>query len=97
LTGPAESVTMPKHDPLRGDPYVELDVGLVKNIKFGERMNVQLMAHAFNLTNRANNGNNFGRSIADATTFGHPVGFINPSSTIVPRAVWGELGARFTF
>ncbi len=97
LNGVAQGCTIAKYDPLRGDPYFELDMRLAKNIKLGERMNLQLVAQAFNLTNRANYGNNFGRSIADTTTFGHPVGFINPSSTIVPRAVWGELGARFTF
>jgi hypothetical protein len=60
-------------------------------------MNLQLVAQAFNLTNRANYGNNFGLNIASASTFGHPVGFINPASTIIPRATWGELGVRFTF
>jgi hypothetical protein len=100
LNGVAQGCTIAKYDPVRGDPYFELDMRLAKNIKFGERMNLQLIAQAFNLTNRANYGNNFGRNIASTGlngTFGHPVGFINPSSTIVPRAVWGELGARFTF
>ncbi len=97
LNGVSQGCTIAKYDPLRGDPYFELDMRLAKNIKFGERMNLQLVAQAFNLTNRANYGNNFGHSVADTTTFGHPVGFINPSSTIVPRAVWGELGVRFTF
>ena len=72
-----------------------------KDIKFGDRVTLQLLAQAFNLTNRANYGNNFGvggaASIADPTHFGHPQGFINPSSTIIPHALWGELGARFTF
>jgi len=97
LNGVAQGCTIAKYDPLRGDPFFELDMRLAKNIHFGERMNLQLIAQAFNLTNRANYGNNFGNNIADPTTFGHPIGFINPSSTIVPHAVWGELGARFTF
>ena len=97
LNGVAQGCTIAKYDPLRGDPFFELDMRLAKNIRFGERMNLQLVAQAFNLTNRANYGNNFGLNISDPTTFGHPVGFINPSSTIVPHAVWGELGARFTF
>jgi hypothetical protein len=100
LNGVAQGCTIAKYDPLRGDPYFELDMRLAKNIKFGERMNLQLVAQAFNLTNRANYGNNFGKNIASTGltgTFGHPVGFINPASTIIPRAVWGELGARFTF
>jgi hypothetical protein len=58
---------------------------------------VQLIAEAFNLTNRANYGNNFNNSIGSATKFNHPAGFIAPSSTIIPRATWGELGFRFSF
>jgi outer membrane receptor protein involved in Fe transport len=94
---PLSPLTISKYDPLRGDPFFELDMRLAKNIKFGDRMNLQLMAQAFNLTNRANYGNNFGLNVADPTTFAHPVGFINPASTIIPRALWGEMGVRFTF
>jgi len=101
LNGVAQGCTIAKYDPLRGDPFFELDMRLAKNIKFGERMNLQLVAQAFNLTNRANYGNNFGvnhaANIASASTFGHPQGFLNPASTIMPHALWGELGARFTF
>jgi hypothetical protein len=97
LNGVTQGCTIANYDPLRGDPFFELDMRLAKNIKFGERMNLQLMAQAFNLTNRANYGNNFGLNIGSASTFGHPFGFINPSSTIIPHAVWGELGVRFTF
>jgi hypothetical protein len=97
INGVAQGCTIAKYDPLRGDPFFELDMRLAKNIKLGERMKLQLMAQAFNLTNRANYGNNFGNSIADPASFGHPIGFINPSSTIVPHSVWGELGVRFTF
>ncbi len=70
---------------------------LAKNIMIKERFNIQLVAQAFNLTNRANYGNNFNGSIASPDTFGHPSGFINPSATTIPRSTWGELGARFTF
>ncbi len=97
LNGVAQGCTIAKYDPLRGDPFFELDLRLAKNIKFRERMNLQLVAQAFNLTNRANYGNDFNNNIASTLTFGHPGGFINPSSTIVPLAVWGEFGARFTF
>jgi hypothetical protein len=52
-------------------------------------------------TNRADYGNDFGHSIASQSTFGHPAGFINPSATTIPRSLprslWGEFGARFTF
>jgi len=97
LNGVAQDCTIAKFDPLRGDPFFELDLRLAKNFRFRERMNLQVVAQAFNLTNRANYGNNFNNNIASASTFGHPSGFINPSSTIVPLAVWGEFGVRFTF
>jgi len=86
-----------KFDPLRGDPFFELDAKLAKNFKFGERLKVQIVAQAFNLTNRANYGNNFGNSIASAATFGHPTGFLAPAATFIPRSIWGEFGVHFTF
>jgi len=94
---PLSALTIAKYDPVRGDPFYELDMRLAKNIKLGERMKLQLLAQAFNLTNRGNYGNNFGLNVADPTTFGHPVGFIAPASTIIPHALWGEVGVRFTF
>ncbi len=99
LTGP-KTCTISKYDPLRGQPFFELDTRLAKTVHLGENMNVQLVAQAFNLTNRANYGNNYGptgASIADRRTFNHPQGFIAPSNTTIPRALWGEFGARFTF
>lgn len=97
LNGVAPDCTIAKYDPLRGDPFFELDLRLSKNFRFGERMNLQLIAQAFNLTNRANYGNDYNDNIGDQPTFGHPAGFMNPASTIIPRAIWGEMGVRFTF
>jgi outer membrane receptor protein involved in Fe transport len=91
------SCTLARYDPLRGDPFFELDLRLSKVIRFGERARVELIAQAFNLTNRANYGNDYNNNIANVTTFEHPGGFLNPSSTIVPRSLWSEFGARFTF
>jgi len=88
--------TIAKYAPLRGNPFFELDVKLAKNFKIGERVNIQLVAQAFNLTNRANYGNNFGADVS-SSTFGHPTGFINPSSTFTPRSIWSEFGVHFTF
>ncbi|HET9182364.1 MAG TPA: TonB-dependent receptor [Candidatus Angelobacter sp.] len=81
---------------LRGDPYFDLDARLAKNVKLGEARNLQLIFQAFNLTNRANYGNNFDGTVG-LPTFGHPIGFINPTSTLLPRSFTGEFGARFTF
>jgi hypothetical protein len=94
--GVSASCTIAKYDPLRGNPFFELDARLGKNIKFGDKANLQLIAEAFNLTNRANYGNNFENSIT-SPHFDHPKGFLAPSSVIIPRATWGEMGFRFTF
>jgi hypothetical protein len=86
----------------RGDPYFNMDARVAKNIKLGETRNLQLAFQAFNLTNHSNYGNNF-NNVVDATnaagtpTFGHAAGFINPTSSLLPRSFQGEFGARFTF
>jgi hypothetical protein len=84
------------YDSQRGDPYFDLDARIAKNVKLGEHRNLQLMFQAFNLTNHANYGNDFGNVVGDPT-FGHPTGFINPSSSTLPRSFTGEFGARFSF
>lgn len=88
--------TIAQYDPLRGDPFFQTDVRLAENIKLGEVRKLQLIFQAFNLTNHANYGNDFGNNI-NSTTFKHPVGFINPSSTSIPRSFSAEFGARFSF
>jgi len=89
--------TIAKYDPLRGDPFFQMDARLAKNIKLGEQRNLQLVFQAFDLTNRANYGNNFGGDITAPNSFRQAQGFINPSSTIAARSFTGEFGARFTF
>ena len=90
------SCTIAKYNPMRGDPFFELDARLAKDIKLHDRWNIQLVAEAFNLTNRSNYGNDFSGNIA-SSHFQKPVGFINPGGVITPKAIWGQLGARFTF
>lgn len=96
--------TIAQFDPLRGQAFFELDAKFAKNIKIGEKANLQIVAQAFNLTNKANYGNNFGGDIASSAaagaaspTFGQPIGFIAPTATFIPRSIWGELGVHFTF
>ena len=84
------------YNSLRGDPYFNMDARVAKNIKLGESRNLQLAFQAFNLTNHANYGNNF-NAVVDQSTFGHAAGFINPTSSLLPRAFTGEFGARFSF
>jgi outer membrane receptor protein involved in Fe transport len=84
------------YDNLRGDPYFNVDARLAKSLKLGEHRNLQLIFQAFNLFNHANYGNNFDAA-ASSATFTRPIGFINPTSTTLPRSFIAEFGARFTF
>ncbi len=86
------------YNSMRGDPYFNMDVRLAKNIKLGEGRNLQLAFQGFNLFNHANYGNNFDNVAQNSgTTFGKAIGFINPTSSTLPRAFTAEFGARFTF
>jgi hypothetical protein len=87
------------YNSLRGDPYFNMDVRLAKNIRLGEGRNLQLAFQGFNLFNHANYGNNFDTTVQDAATntFARAIGFINPTSSVLPRAFTAEFGARFTF
>jgi outer membrane receptor protein involved in Fe transport len=84
------------YDTMRGDPFFQLDMRVAKNFRFGEHRNLQLIFQAFNLTNKTNYGNDF-HNTAGSSGFLTPEGYINPSSTTIPRAFVGEFGARFTF
>ena len=84
------------YNSLRGDPYFNVDARVAKNIKLGEKRNLQLAFQGFNIFNHANYGNNFDNVVQDST-FGKAIGFINPTSSVAPRSFTGEFGARFTF
>ncbi|MBO0723974.1 MAG: hypothetical protein J2P52_00115, partial [Blastocatellia bacterium] len=84
------------YDNLRGQAFFQLDARVSKDIKFGERFKLKLLFQAFDLTNRANFGNNFDGNI-NSSTFGKPTGFITPSGVFVPRSFSGEFGAQFIF
>jgi hypothetical protein len=84
------------YNSMRGDPYFNMDTRVAKNLKLGEHRNLQLAFQGFNLFNHANYGNNFDGVVQDGT-FGKAVGFINPTSSTMPRAFIAEFGARFTF
>jgi outer membrane receptor protein involved in Fe transport len=84
------------YDTVRGDNFFQMDLRAAKNFRFKERFNVQLFFQAFNLTNRANFGNNFFNTPTSGS-FMTKAGFVNPSSTMIPRAFNGEFGFRFSF
>jgi outer membrane receptor protein involved in Fe transport len=83
-------------DNLRGQPFFDVDLRITKNFKFKERMTFTPFFQMFNLTNRANFGNNFVTDVRQ-TSFGTPNAFITPSGTILPHSFAGELGLKFNF
>jgi hypothetical protein len=81
-----------------GLTFLQLDARISNTIKIRDRYAVTLFYQAFNMTNRANYGPNYDGNVSNAaTSFLKPLGFINPSSTVVPRSFTGEFGARFSF
>jgi hypothetical protein len=83
-------------DTLRGQPFFQLDARVTKNFKIKERANLQAIFQVFDLTNRANFGNNFVGDVRQ-TTFQQPNAFITPSGVIVPHSLSAEVGLRFSF
>jgi hypothetical protein len=84
-----------------GTPFLQFDARFGKTITIHDRYNIALFYQAFNITNRANYGPNYDVNVSNAITakpsFLTPLGFINPSATVVPRSFTGEFGARFSF
>jgi outer membrane receptor protein involved in Fe transport len=88
--------TFAAFDTIRGQPFFQLDARVTKNFKIRERANLQAIFQVFDLTNRANFGNNFVTDIRQ-TTYGTPSNFITPSGVTVPHSLSAELGLRFSF
>ena len=94
-------------DRLRGSPFFNLDTRLTKNIKIKEKSNLKLIFQAFDLTNRANYGNNYDGNVRHFNTdptkssFATPLGYIgcnaNGCNRAIPISFRAEFGAQFTF
>lgn len=83
-------------DNLRGQQFFQLDARVTKNFKLRERSNLALIFQVFDLTNRANFGNNFVSDVRQAN-FATPTDFITPTAVTVPHSLSAEIGVRFTF
>jgi len=92
----AGQCTIYPFDNLRGQPFFQLDTRVTKNFKIREHANIQAIFQVFDLTNRANFGNNFATDVRQ-TTFGKPNAFITPGGVIVPHSFSAELGLRLSF
>ena len=85
-------------DNLRGQPFFQLDTRISKNFRIKERATLTAFFQMFDMTNRANFGNNFSNNVRDGSaSFAQPVGFITPNGVTVPHQFSGEVGVRFSF
>lgn len=78
---------------LTGPSFFNIDAGLIKNMRFGERINLQFRAEAFNLLNNNNFFIGEGSNIFNvaSTSFG----IISPGSNYGPRIM--QFAFRFEF
>jgi hypothetical protein len=83
-------------DNVRGQPFFDVDLRVSKNFRFKESLNLTTFFQMFDLTNRANFGNNYVTDVRLAS-FGTPNAFITPSGNILPHSFAGEFGVRFAF
>ena len=83
-------------DNIRGQAFFNVDLRISKVFKFGDTMRLTPFIQMFDVTNRANFGNNFVTDVRQAN-YGTPNAFITPSGNILPHAFAAEFGARFSF
>ncbi len=88
-------ITLP-FDPLRGNRFFQTDLRVSKVFTIKERHKVELLCQMFDLTNRANFGNNYTTSV-QSKNFGKPSGFLSTSGSIVPHAFLAEVGFQYRF
>jgi Carboxypeptidase regulatory-like domain len=83
-------------DALRGSPFYQLDMRFSKTFHIGEKLSLEFLFQAFDLTNRANFGGSYQGNIR-SSAFGQPTGFITPSSVVIPQFFSGEAGFMLNF
>lgn len=82
---------------LRGTDTYDLDARFSKIFTIHERYKLAAFVELYNITNKANFGNNYGGTYsATSTTFEKPLGYLN-NGVSLPTSRQLQLGARFTF
>lgn len=92
----AATCIMVPFDSLRGQDFFQLDTRVTKSFNFAEKGTLRLIFQAFDITNRANFGNDFTGNVR-SSTFEKPAGFLAPSGTTIPKSFRGEFGVEYTF
>src|SRR5579871_5240737 len=83
----------------RGQALFMLNTRVTRNFPFGERMNLGAFAELYNLTDRANFGNQFGGNQYAPATYLKPVAYLGGIGSIssIPNSFQVQFGGRFTF
>jgi Carboxypeptidase regulatory-like domain/TonB dependent receptor len=86
-------------DSQRGQALFILNARVTRNFKFGERMKLAAFAELYNITDRANFGNQFGGNAYAPTTYQKPIGFLGGvgAVTTIPQSFQVQFGGRFSF
>lgn len=83
-------------DSQRGVAFFQLDTRFSKMFRFREKYTLEFIWQMFDTTDRANFGGNFQGNIR-SSALGRPVGFMTPSSVVIPQFFAGEGGFTFRF
>jgi hypothetical protein len=84
------------YDALRGLPFFQFDARVSRAFRIHERMNLEFIFQAFDLTNRANFGGSYQGNIR-STAFETPTNYVSTSGVIIPHQFSGEAGFKLTF
>jgi hypothetical protein len=85
----------------RGAALFMLNTRATRNFPFGRdgRFNLATFVELYNITNRANFGNNYGQNQFAPGTFEKPIGYLGGAGAVptLPNSFQTQLGARFAF
>jgi hypothetical protein len=83
----------------RGEPLFALSTRVGKMFRISENKNITGFAEFYNMTNRANFGNQYGSTALSPTTFNKPIGYLGGigGTATVPDSFQVQFGARFAF
>jgi hypothetical protein len=83
----------------RGYPLFNVNARVTKNFSLPADRRIGVFIELYNLTNRANFGNQLGTNQATPSTFAKPVGYLGGIGAVstIPNSFQMQLGARFSF
>jgi hypothetical protein len=85
--------------PVRGDALFNANARVTKNFSITQTNKLGVFIEMYNLTNRANFGNNFGTQSATLATYNVPIGYLGGIGAVstIPNSFQVQFGTRFTF